>query len=126
MDDKTFYNLLAKRPGYEAVHLLLQSDQRRQDIVDYVETSSDISGGTVQRWLEAAQREGLVSAKLCTENGKHQVLYSLNIDLSTELQEVIHKRGEKGGRDPDPGHADVANFSHWSDDYSIDSIGIRT
>ena len=119
MDNKTLYELLKKKPGYEAVYLLLQSDQRRQDIVDYVETSDDISGGTVQRWLEVAQREGLISTKLCTENGRHEVLYSLDIDLSTEVKNAVHKRGGKGGRDPDPAHMDVSNISHWFDDYSI-------
>lgn len=119
MNDKTLYNLLEKTPGYEAVYLLLQSDQRRQDIVDYVETSNDIGGGTVQRWLETAQREGLISTKLCTENGKHQVLYSLDINLTTKFKNAVRKRGGKGGRNPDPDHADVPNFSHWSDDHSI-------
>lgn len=119
MDNNTLSELLEKKPGYEAVYLLLQSDQRRQDIVNYVETANDISGGTIQRWLEVAQREGLISAKLCTENGSQEVLYSLEIDLSNEIKKTIRKRGGKGGRDSDSDHADVPNFSHWSDDHSI-------
>jgi len=119
MDSKTLGDLLEKKPGYEAVYLLLESDRRRQDIVNYVETANDISGGTVQRWLEAAEREGLISPRLCTKNGKKEVLYSLDIDLSIQLENAINKRGGKGGRDSDPNHADVPNFSYWSDDHSI-------
>lgn len=119
MENNTLCELLEKKPGYEAVHLLLQSDQRRQDIVDYVETTDDIAGGTVQRWLEAAENEGLISVKLCTENGRHEVLYSLDIAISNKFEKAIHKRGGKRGRGSDSNHADVANYSHWYDDYSI-------
>ncbi len=48
------------------------------------------------------------------------MLYSLNIDLSTKPQEAIHKRGGKGGRDPDPDHAFQRigdRCGRWREDY---------
>lgn len=119
MDRETLCDLLEKKPGYEAVHLLLESNQRRQDIVNYVETQNDISGGTVQDWLRTAQREGLISTLVSDEPGRQDVLYSLNIQIPYEVENVIHKRGGDGGRDSGTSHADVSGYSNWDDDYSI-------
>lgn len=118
MDEDRIRTILKKKPGYEAVYLLLQSEQRRKDIVEYVETNSDISGGTIDRWLDTAVDSGLISPEIRSKDGRRDIVYSLAVKLSPSLREEIIHRGGDGGRDNSDEHADNEGVTRYNDKFS--------
>lgn len=115
MDEKTVIRLLKKRPGYEVVYLLLQSDQRRKRIAAYVGTD----GGTLQRWLTEAEEEGLISKRTFLRNEKKHVEYSLASTIPPALRDVIEDRGGSGQRDMRTDFADTASIHCWNDPHEM-------
>lgn len=115
MDQETVIRLLKKRPGYEVVYLLLQSDQRRKQIAVYVGTD----GGTLQRWLDDAEEEGLISKQTFLHNEEKYVEYSLASTIPSDLRAVIEDRGESGPRDTRTDFANTASIHRWNDPHEI-------
>lgn len=117
MRRKKLVALLKQRPGYEVVYLLIQSDRRRKELAEY----SDSDGGTLQRWLDKAERKGLVTRDVFLDHNEEKcVEYSLDCDIPPDLVSVILDRGGHGPRD-NRDFADTAGVHHWSDPYSLDT-----
>lgn len=115
MENHTLYKLLRQRPGFEVVHLLLLSDQYREDIATYVDTD----GGTLQRWIDAAESAGLISLRFEREKNGPALIVSLDTQLNDSCKEIIHSRGGAGPRGENRNHADVPNYDKWMDNYSL-------
>lgn len=110
--------LLKKRPGYEAVYKLRQSDQRREDLGQYVGTD----GGTLQRWINEAEDAGLISVEKILSDEEIHTVISLAQSIPDQLVSIVEDRGGKGPRDSVKGFADVAgpsNTHHWDDNHSL-------
>jgi len=109
--------LLKKRPGYEVVYLLIQSDRRRKELAEY----SDFDGGTLQRWLDKAEQEGLVTRDVFLDDDEEKcVEYSLDCAIPPDVVSVILNRGGNGPRDTQD-FTDAASIHHWDDPYSLDT-----
>ncbi|WP_152422420.1 hypothetical protein [Halorubrum californiense] len=109
-------DLLDLRPGYEVVYLLLQSSRRRQELAEYANTN----GGILQRWLERAEEEELITKDVSLRNEEKYVEYSLNCVIPTELLAPIEARGGCGPRKSRDSFADGPSGHHWLDDpYSL-------
>jgi len=115
MDKEDIIDLLKQRPGYEVAFLLLQSNQRRNELAAYAGTD----GGTLQRWLNLAEQEGLIAKKTFLRNEEKHVEYSLDCSIPSDLISVIEKRGGDGPRDTRKGFADTAGVHHWNDSHSF-------
>lgn len=108
-------DLLKQRPGYEVVFLLLQGDQRQNELAAYADTD----GGTLLRWLDRAEQEGLITRKVFLKNDDKHVEYSLYCSIPSELITVIEDRGGSGPRNAHGGFADTAGVHHWNDQHSL-------
>ena len=115
MDKEDIIDLLKQRPGYEVVFLLLQSDQRWNELAAYTGTS----GGTLQRWLNLAEQEGFIAKDTFLHNDEKHVEYSLDCSIPSELISIIEKRGGSGPRDARIEFADTAGIHHWNDSQSF-------
>lgn len=115
MDKGDIIDLLKQRPGYEVAFLLLQSDQRRNELAAYAGTD----GGTLQRWLNLAEQEGFITKNTFLRNEEKHVEYSLDCSIPSELISVIEKRGGDGPRDTRIEFADTAGVHHWNDSHSF-------
>jgi DNA-binding HxlR family transcriptional regulator len=111
MDKRDIIDLLKQRPGYEVVFLLLQSDQRRNELAAYAGTD----GGTLQRWLNRAEQEDLIAKDTFLRNDEKHVEYSLACSIPSELIPIIKKRGGNGPRDTRIEFADTAGVHNWND-----------
>jgi hypothetical protein len=95
--------------------LLLQSDQRRNELAAYAGTD----GGTLQRWLSLAEQEGFIVKNTFLRNDEKHVECSLDCSIPSELIPVIEKRGGDGPRDTRTGFADTAGVHYWNDSHSF-------
>lgn len=115
MERREIIDLLKQRPGYEVVYLLLQSDSRRRELAEY----ADADGGTLQRWLDRAESEGLVKKNTFLRDDEKVVEYSLDCTIHTELIPIIETRGGDGPRDTHDTFADTAGVHHWFDQHDL-------
>ena len=109
--------LLKQKPGYELVYLLLQSDQRRKELAEH----AGYDGGTLQRWLQRAEKEGLVKKHKSIRNDEEYVEYSLACSIPSELIPIIEARGGAGPRAPRSDYADFGTIQEWIDPYSLET-----
>lgn len=115
MHKEDIKHLLKQRPGYEVVFLLLQGDQRQKELAAYADTD----GGTLLRWLDRAEEEGLIARDVFLRDEEKHVEYSLDCSIPSELITVIEDRGGSGPRNAHGGFADTAGVHHWNDSHSL-------
>jgi hypothetical protein len=111
--------LLNQKPGYEAVHLLLQSSQRRKRLAEY----TGYDGGTLSRWISEAEEMGLIEKNSFVDNNEEKYTeISRATPVPKLLIPVIKTRGGDGPRDERGDHADKGKVNKWFDEYDTDNI----
>lgn len=112
MNTGILVDLLYKKPGYVAVRALMDGPKRREKLADITKCN----GGTLNRWIEAAEDQGVIDRTVSICNEEKCVIVELRVDIPDSLVNEISHRGRKP-RHQQQDHADSRAAQHYLDEY---------